>query len=146
MGSNDFKISQLATVTAGAAAAADLAPSAVDMAGYQGVIFVVAIGPMVAGAVASIKAQQSSDNGAADGWSDIAGSSQAVPVASADKTFYIDVVRPTKRYVRPFVARATQNATVGAITAIQYGARRRPVTHGANVSGERSTWAAEGTA
>ncbi len=79
------------------------------------------------------------------GAQDLLGSSQTIADTDDNKTFYIDLHRPLKRYVRLVVLRATQNATVGALYQ-QYGFRKPPVTHGTNVAGETLLSPAQGTA
>lgn len=101
----------------------------IDMAGYEGCLFVASFGAITAGAVTSIKLQQSSDNGVADGFSDVAGSSVSVPDDGDNKVFYLDAYKPTKRYLKLLVVRGTQNAVLDSIMAIQYGPRTLPTTH-----------------
>lgn len=134
------------TTTAGAAGTTAINGSAVDMAGYEGVLFIITFGAIVSGAATSIKAQQDVVSGMGSA-ADLAGSNQTIADTDDDKTFYIDIKSPRERFVRAVVSRATQNATVGSITAIQYGARTQPVAaHGANVAGEAFVGPAEGTA
>lgn len=116
---------QIVTTTAGAAAATAITSSAVDMAGYDGCLFIVTFGAIVTNGVQSIKLQQSSDDAAADDYSDIEGTSQTVADDADNTTFLIDVFRPQKRYLKCIVGRATQNATVGAVIAIPYGKHSR---------------------
>lgn len=144
--SKSAKINQLATVADGAAATTDINSASVDNSGFEGVLFLVAFGAITAGAVTSIKLQQSDDDGASDGWSDIADSAQTIADSDDNKTFYIDLYRPQKRYTRMVVDRGTQNAVVGAINAFQYPCHKQPTTHGTSVSGETHVAPAEGTA
>lgn len=144
--SHDCKIVQVATVTAGAAGSAVINGAGVDMAGFDAVCFVIPFGAIVTGGLQSIKAQQSDDDGSADAYSDLEGTNQTIADTDDDKTRYIDIVLPTKRYVRPVVSRATQNSTIGGITAIFYRAKNKPISHGATVSGETFNGPAEGTA
>lgn len=132
-----------------AAGTTDITPSnGVDMAGFDGVLFVVAFGAITAGAVTSIKAQQSSDDGSSDTFADIAGTAVTVGDGDDDKVFYLDIVRPTERYVRIVVDRGTQNAVLDSIVATQYRARSKPTTHDSTTvgGGEVHIGAAEGTA
>jgi hypothetical protein len=142
--SKNVKISQAVTVTAGAAGTTDIEGAILDMSGFEGVLVVVQMGAIVAGAVTSIKMQQ--DTAAAMGSAaDLEGTSQTIAADDDEETFYIDLYRPLERYVRLKVLRATQNATLTA-TYYQYGARSLPVTHGSNVSGEQHSSPSEGTA
>lgn len=141
--SKENKISQCVTTTEGAAGTSAINGSSVDMSGFEEVTFVVPFGAIVSGAATSIKAQGSNDNST---FTDLEGTSQTIADTDDNKTFYINVVKPTYRYVRPVVSRATQNATVGGVVAIQSDARSIPVSHGTNVSGELHVSPAAGTA
>lgn len=144
--SKNCRISQCITTTAGAAGTSAINGSAIDMAGWEGVLFIFTFGAIVSGAVTSIKVQQDTVSGMGTA-ADLAGSGQTIADTDDDKTFYIDIKSPRERFVRPVVSRATQNATVGSITAIQYGARTAPTAaHGSNVAGEAWVGPAEGTA
>lgn len=137
-------IDQIATVTAGAAGQTAITSSAVDTAGYAGVTFVVGAGGITAGGAQSLKVQQSSDDGSSDDYSDVTGTSQTIADDADNTSFYVDVYRPGKRYLKLVVSRGTQNSTFGAIYAIKYGPRRKSVTQTA--TGESFASPAEGTA
>ena len=139
----DHKISQCSTTTAGAAGTSAIDATSVDMANFEQVTFIVPVGTIVSGAVTSIKAQGSSDNSS---FSDLVGTSQTIADTDDDKTFYVNVVKPTYRYVRLVVSRATQNATIGGVIGIQSNPRSLPVSHGTSVSGESHVSPAAGTA
>jgi hypothetical protein len=145
--SKQVKISRHAN--AAAAATTDVEPSSgVDMQGFEGVLFLVPFGAITGSAVTSIKAQQSDDNGVADGWSDIADSGVDVADDDDNQIAYVDVYKPLKRYVRCVVDRGTQNAVVDGIVALQYEPRAKPVTHDATtvVGGALVVSPDEGTA
>lgn len=139
------KITQAVTPTAGAAGVTTINGTTLDMQNYEGVLIVVTMGAILATAVTSIKAQQGAAANLSDA-ADLLGSGQAIAVADAEKVFYIDLFRPTKRYVRVVVLRATANATVASVEYIQYGAKKEPTTHGTNVAGETHVSPAEGAA
>jgi hypothetical protein len=124
------------------------AGTGVDMTGYHAVQFIVAFGAITSTAVTTCKLQQSSDNGVADGWSDLAGSAISVADDDDNQLVIMDCVTPGKRYVRPMVVRATANAVIDAMVAMQYGSDREPVTHDSAtvVNSELSISPAEGTA
>lgn len=109
--------------------------AAIDMQGFEGVLFVVATGTITGNAVTSIKAQQSDDDGVADGYSDIEGSGVDIADDDDNQLFWIDVYKPLKRYVKCLVSRGTQNAVVDGIVAIQYEPRAAAVTHDATTVG-----------
>jgi len=141
---DEVKIVQAITITAGAAAATAINGTAIDTAGYDGVLFVVQFGAIVVTAVTSIKAQQDTAVGMGSA-ADLAGSAQTVADTDDDKVFYIDIKRPLEQFVRLVVSRATANATCSAM-AYLYRSRSRPVAHGTGVAGEKFASPVEGTA
>lgn len=144
--SKDFKISQTMTISDGAAGTTAITGATLDMQGYDGVIFIITFGAIVSGAVTSIKAQQGEASNMSDA-ADLLGSGQTIADTDDNKTFFIDLYKPSDRYVRALVSRATQNATVQHITAIQYKGSKLPVpAHGTDVAGELHISPAEGTA
>ena len=78
---DDWKLS-LAKAATAAGTDDTLLTSAINMAGYEGVLFFTTFGTITATAVTSIKVQQSSDDGVADAYGDLAGT--AVAVAADD--------------------------------------------------------------
>lgn len=132
-----------------AAGTSVITPSAgIDMAGFDGCMFAVSFGTITAGAVTSIKVQQSSDDGVADAYSDLEGTSQTVADDDDNQVFLVDVFKPRKRYLKVIVSRATQNAVLDGILAMQYAPRVRPTTQDATTVGGTEVHAspAEGTA
>jgi hypothetical protein len=104
----------------------------VDMAGYDGVLFIACFGALTANQVTSLQAEQSSDDAVADAYTDIEDSNTA-NLADGDGTdmLVLDVFRPQERYVRPVVLRATANAVIDSVIAIRYRAKDVPITQGA---------------
>lgn len=143
--SNSTKVTIVsAPVVAGTS---DVECSSVDMAGYEYVSFLAAFGTITTNAVTSVKIQQSSDDGVADGWSDLEGTGLTVADSYDSKCVMAEVRRPTKRYVRCVVDRGTQNAVVDLVLAFQYGATESPATQPASVAAdEQNVSPAEGTA
>ncbi len=141
-----LKITQAVTVTAGAAGTTDINGTTLDMSGYDGVLVAVTMGAITGSAVTSIKMQQGSASNLSDA-ADLLGTAQTIADTDDEKTFYIDLNKPTERYVRLVVDRGTQNAVVASATYFQYGPKTLPVSsHGSNVSGETHISPAEGTA
>lgn len=144
---DNAKISIVSTTTQGAAGTSAITSSAVDMAGYDGCLFIVPVGAVVSGAVTSLKVQQCDTTGGS--YADLTGTNQAIADTDDDKCFYVDIQRPDEQFLKLVVSRATQNATIGGIVAIQY---KRGVSssggtsQGTNVSGEQWQRPAEGTA
>lgn len=120
------------TVAAGTSA---VNPSAIDMTGFESVMFIVQFGAITATGTAVVKVQHSTDNGGSDAFADVASSGLSVTDAQGSKAFVIDVVKPSKRYVKPYIARATATSVIESITAIQYNTSKAPVTQGSTVGG-----------
>lgn len=122
----DFNLTLVEAATAAGQTAIDSA--GVDMAGYTAVTFFFTVGAITAGAVTSVKAAQSDDNGVTDSWGDLTGTSITIADDDDGQTFGLQIIRPLKRYVRVTISRATQNAVVGEIYALQTGAGVKPIT------------------
>ncbi len=101
----------------------------VDMAGFDGVVFLTNAGTIVATGTAAIKVQQDTVVGLGSA-ADLAGSGQSFIDTDDNKSVAVDVKRPTKRYLRLVITRATANSDWGPIWAFQYRARKAPVTQG----------------
>jgi hypothetical protein len=108
--------------------------SAVNMAGYDGCLFIGLFGALTSTQVTSMKAQQSSDDGSSDAYSDLAESStDALADADGNKMLLIDIFRPEKQYLKAVISRGTANAVIDGIIAIQYAGRDCPITQGTTV-------------
>lgn len=119
---------------------------ALDMSGFEGVLFIASIGAVTSGGVVTLKAQASSDDGVADGYSDLEGTGIA-ETDPTEKVIALEVYRPAKRYIKPILIRATQNAVIESVIAIRYGASKMPTSQGADVAAsEFHASPAEGTA
>lgn len=110
-----------------ASASADRDGAILDMAGFDGVMVVVKMADIAAGATTSIKMQQDTDPamGAA---ADLAGTGIAIADDDDDQIFIIDLYRPTERYVRVVVDKDAANNTNECALYFQYKARSIPVT------------------
>lgn len=128
-----IQVVKVSQASAGTAVVSD----SVDMANYEGVVFVTSLGTANAGN--SVNAAQSSNDSDFD---DLAGTSQ-VPASNGDEVL-VDIYRPRERYVRLEVDRSGANTTVESIIAILYGPRRSPQTSIATQ--ETHVSPAEGTA
>ena len=137
--SSNVKITKVSDY-AGAATSA-INSASVDMSGYTGVLFIGSFG--TAAANNTMNAAQGADDSA--DWVDLEGTS--VSSGTSDEDVWIDVFRPTDRYVRAEVARGT-STTMETIWAIQYGPRKAPVdnTTSGTITGELHASPAEGTA
>lgn len=142
----DVKITRVMNAVAAGTSAQN--GSVVDMSGWDGVMFVAALGALTATQVTSLKAQQGQVSNLSDA-ADLAGTLVG-PLADGDgnKCLVLDIYRPQERYVRPVVNRATANAVIDGVIAIQYRGRKTPVTQDtATIAfSEQHVSPAEGTA
>ena len=113
---------------------------AIDMQGYDGVVFVGSIATADAANFANV-AQSDTSGGT---YTDLAGT-KVVPGDNGD-SFLIDVYRPTKRFVRCEVDRGGANTATGDVYALLYQGSKMPVSHGATIDAETHISPAEGTA
>jgi len=137
--SNHIKITKVKDHSGSADTAVTSDP--VDMSGFEGVLFVTSFGTAAAGN--TILASQDTASGGS--YEDLAGTS--VSSGTSDEDVWVDVYRPSKRYVRCEIARGTAS-TLESIYAIQYGPRVLPVSNvlGGTIIGEAHVSPAEGTA
>lgn len=102
----------------------------IDMAGFEGVVFMASIDDSAATAVAEIKVQQSAAN-AGGGMVDLAGAVATLASAVDDdlnaQFLAVDVFRPKERYLRVNRTSSTANIAFGSVFAIRYGARKVPI-------------------
>lgn len=122
---DEFKITKLNDATAAGITAINSA--VVDMAGFDGIVFLTNVGTIAATGTASIKAQQDIVVGMA-GAADLAGTGQSFIDTDDNKSVAVDVKRPNERFLRLVITRATANSDWGPIWAIQYRTRKAPVT------------------
>src|SRR5262245_56782709 len=140
--SNGVKITKVQDHTTAGTTAVN--SDGVDMAGFEGVLFVTSFG--TAAANNTVNAAQSDANGPADHFTALAGA-RAARGGASDEDAWLDIYRPRKRYVRLEAARGT-SSTLESIWAIQYGPRKLPVdnTTTGTIAGEAHVSPAEGTA
>ncbi len=114
----------------------------IDMAGFEGVLFLTRFGTANAGNY--VKAQQDTDS-AGGTMEDL--EDTKVTSGTSDEGIYLDINRPQERYVRLHVTR-TASSTLGEIWAICYGPRVAPLTHAVagTLTGEAHVSPDEGTA
>lgn len=132
--SKDVKI----TVVAAAAAAATTAITSdvLDMSGYDGVMFIALTGDVTATSVLTLTAKANSANSTSSPTPVTQKATDAFTAGASDadsKALVVDVFKPTLRYVFAELTRATANAVVGGIIAIQYQASNKPTSHAASV-------------
>lgn len=119
--SENIKITKVADYASSAGTAVD--GTALDMSGFEGVIFVARIATANAGNY--LKAQEGDTSSPT---ADLAGSK--VAAASDGQVVVLEVRKPKKRYIRCNIVRAGANTVTGDVYAIQYGNRTPPNTNG----------------
>lgn len=136
--SSGIKITKVADHTAAGTTAIN--SSSVDMADYEGVLFLTSFG--TAATDNSVNAAQSSDDSTFD---DLLGTKTGA--TASDEDVWLDIYMPGDRYVRLEAVRTT-SSTLESIWAIQYGAKKQPVdnTTTGTIIGEAHASPAEGTA
>ena len=139
--SSEVKLTKVEDHTA--AGTTDVDSASVDMAGFEGVLFLTSFGTAATNNYISV--QTSSDDGSADTFTDLTGTK--VGATASDEDVWVDVLRPRERYLRVHVELGT-SSTVESIWAIQYGPRKLPVdnTTTGTIIGEAWVSPAEGTA
>jgi hypothetical protein len=126
-----------------AAATSAVTSDAIDMTGYRGCLVITSFG--TAAADNTMKLQQSSDDGSADDYSDLEGTS--VASGTSDEDVWLDIYNPGKRYIKAVVARGT-SSTLESMWALLYDPYTLPVdnTTSGTITGEGHVNPAEGTA
>lgn len=125
------------TVVEAAAGAAQtaLTTDVLDMSGYEGVIFIALLGDVTSGSVLTLLAKGNSANSVSSP-TPVTQTSCTFTAGASDadsKVLMVDVYKPTLRYMFGSLTRTTQDAIVGGIIAIQYGATNKPTTQDATV-------------
>jgi hypothetical protein len=123
-----------------------LTTAAVDMQGWDGVLFVGAFGTITDG-TPGIKARQGQLANMSDG-ADLAGTLVSPALTDDNKVVALDVYRPQERYLDVQIVRGgATGAVVDGAIAIQYRGRTKPSVQDATVAASEA-WSspAEGTA
>ena len=120
--------------------------AAVDMAGYEGVLFVVSLGAITTTGIATVKVSQCDTSGGS--YADLTGTSVASTAdGDAQGLILVEVINPLERYLKVTVTTATANVEIDSVTAIKFGAKAMPITENADViDSEQHISPAEGTA
>jgi hypothetical protein len=134
--SENVKITTVASVAAGTTT---ITGSALDMAGYDGAIFIVRLGTPATNN--NLRVQQCDTSGGS--YADLTGTK--VGDHATDTPLIVDVKRPLEQFLKYQVTRGT-SSTIDVVTIVQYGARTRVVTQPTSTQIERWHAPAEGTA
>lgn len=105
-------------------ATTEVVSDVVDMQGYEGVIFITTIGSANAGNY--LKAKQDKAASMSDGV-DLAG--KKIVATAANQVVWLDIYRPTERYLTANIIRAGATTVTGDIYAIQYEGNKFPETN-----------------
>lgn len=113
-----------------AAGTTDQTSTWIDMANFDGIMFLINFGTITSGAVTSVKLQGATDS-SGTGATDLTGTAITVADTDDNKIAILDLYQPdrTYRYIAAYVDRGTQNAVIDGIQAIQYAPRNVPTTH-----------------
>ena len=107
-----------------------------DMAGYDGVLFICPITDSVDTGVAALTVEQDTadaDAGMAALSGGVATATSAADDDLNDKLLIVDVYKPTKRYVQAVRTSLTANIAFGSLIAIRYKSSKRPITAHASI-------------
>lgn len=131
----NFEISEvLAPISA--ASSTDSNSDIMDMAGWEGIVFIVPITDSVATGVATITAQQNTVNSDI-GMAALSGASATATCVVNDdlnnQLLVLEVHKPRERYVQIAVTSATANIAFGNGIAIRYRNRKLPITDASTV-------------
>jgi len=117
----------------------------IDMAGYDGCVFIASVGTLTATAVTDFRLRDATSSGGS--YADIAGSKLSWADTADNTINVIDIYRPLERYLKGRITRATANAVINGVYAIQYRGQKLPVTLGATVTAHATLASpADGTA
>ena len=122
-----IKVDQV-VVPAGAATTT-LTSDTVDMAGYDGCLFLTDM--HVANSGNYISVQQSADDSS---YAALAGTK--VVCGAADQVLGVDVYRPIDRYLQCVMVRGGSSTASGSIIAIQYCGQKFPIDNAATTTGD----------
>lgn len=101
----------------------------VDMAGYDGVMFIAELGTVLDTGTLDVFVEQNSAN-STSGMARLATTTvftcTATEAAIAKNAIVVDVYKPQKRYLQCNITPAVANAVILGITAIRYNSRFKP--------------------
>lgn len=118
------------------AATTELVTDVLDMSGYEGVMFIAVTGDVTSGSVLTLTVKGNSANSTSSPTPVTQAATDAFTAGASDadsKALVVDVYKPTLQYIFGSLTRTAQNAVVGTILAIQYGAHNKPTTQDATV-------------
>jgi hypothetical protein len=134
---NLLKGCKITVVEASAVAGtSDLTTDTVDMAGFEGVMFIAMTGDVTSGSVLTLTVKGNSADSVSSPTPVTQKATAAFTAGASDadsKALVVDVYKPTLQYLFGVLSRTTQNAVINGILAIQYETGYRPTTQSASV-------------
>ena len=125
-----------------AASSTDSNSTIIDMAGWDGVIFVTTVTASTATSVVTLKAEQNTAN-SDTGMAALSGASASATSAVTDdlngKTLIVSVHKPRERYVQAVRTSATANSAFGQVIAILYGPKAAPTATSSTTAASADT-------
>ncbi len=100
----------------------------VDMAGYEGVTFVLTLGTMLNTGTVVLKAAQGDENDTAKMTESVATTGTVTSDGTDNVQLVLDVIKPKGRYVEAQVELDTANSLIEGIVAILHGPRDKAVS------------------
>jgi hypothetical protein len=129
----------ITTVAAVATGTSTITGSALDMAGFDGALFIVRLGSPATNN--NLRIQQCDTTGGS--YADLAGT--LVGNHATDNPLIVDIKRPIEQFLKYQITRGT-TSTIDNVTIIQYKSRTKPKTQPSGTQIERWSGPAEGTA
>lgn len=123
---------------------ADRNSATVDMAGFDGVLFVCKLEAIAASAAATLKIQGGAQADGSDAV-DLENTGVSITDTDANGVKYVCVHQPQEKYLRAVVTKDSVNNTAESIVAYLYDNKEGPVTQDANVQGKLSASPYPGT-
>ncbi|HEX9344231.1 MAG TPA: hypothetical protein VF995_11535 [Actinomycetota bacterium] len=116
----------------------DVTSSVLDMAGFDGVIYVALLGDVTVNSVLTLTAKENTANSTSTPTpTSITGGATAAYTATAtdsdNKALVVDVNRPLRQFQFCILSRTAANAVVDGIIAIQYKAHLKPTVQDVSV-------------
>lgn len=127
------KATKVTRISAGATdGTGDVTSSILDMSGWEGVVFIAELGDVDDTCVLTLTCEQGDAAAMGDAAALVGTTTFTAGATDADdKVLVLEHIYPTERYVRAVLGRATANAIVDSIIAIQFGSATKPTTHDA---------------
>lgn len=125
-GYEDLKV--IKVKAASGAGTTEVNSDTVDLADYEGVLFVVTANAITSGGAQSAKVEHGDESSLSDK-ADVSGLSITIADDDDNESFVLDYRKTTKRYCCLTLLRATQNSAFGEIYAICYGGHTKAINN-----------------